>query len=143
MVQILHHMMTLSSFFNKSQRFYHINQGRLNQTEVRTKQKLVARKIKNFKCIKYCTSYDSLLPMYEEMREVEKFKSQNQDMILNITEFNNGKTKMSGTKMTKNSCNISTFMDGILFKEERLKYFVLVRTGIIYDTIIRVHQSKP
>ena len=77
--------------------------------------------------------------MYEEMREVEKFKSQNQDMILNITEFNNGKTKMSGTKMTKNSCNISTFMDGILFKEERLKYFVLVRTGIIYDTIIRVH----
>ena len=76
------------------------------------------------------------------MREVEKFKSQNQDMILNITEFNNGKTKMSGTKMTKNSCNStnsSTFMNGLLFQEQRLKYFVLVRTGIIYDTIIRVH----
>ena len=129
--------MTFLSFFDEKQMFFRINPYEMNQTEV-SFMPLVAdngniKLKKYFQCIDYCKSRGSRLPVYEEMHDVEQFKVQNQDMILNISASYGLYTDPKNEKITRDQCK----SDGdspkhIRFGEflNRLSYFVWVRTDL-------------
>ena len=129
--------MTFWSFFDEKQMFFLINPYEMNQTEVNFMPVVGdngnIKLKKNFQCIYYCKSRGSRLPVYEEMHDVEQFKVQNQDMILNISASYGLYTDPKNEKMTPDDCK----SDGdspkhIRFGEflNRLSYFVWVRTDL-------------
>ena len=84
-----------------------------------------------FKCIEYCESHDARLPTYKETHFVEKFKLQNEAMILNIT-ANFGQKNSSHDKMTRHDCPMNSEFRYIYQYApylHELPYFVGIRMG--------------
>ena len=83
---------------------------------------------KIFQCFSYCASREARLPLYEEKHLVEKFKLQNQELILNMT-------AQTEHKMTISDCGSdnsnSTFPNHVRFAPflKRIFFFVGVRSG--------------
>ena len=87
---------------------------------------------RSFQCIEFCESRDARLPTHEETHLVEKFKLQNQEMILNLTEQEN-------YRMSRYDCKgdpYSTIPINIRLSPflKRLFYFVGVRIGSLVLT---------